>query len=74
MFALVTGASAGIGREIAICLAEKGYDLLLTARSEERLKALSRLCGSGRNAEEAGGRPDRRDRRKHGRMCRSNHL
>ncbi|SFE08188.1 SDR family NAD(P)-dependent oxidoreductase [Flavobacterium phragmitis] len=40
-YALITGASKGIGKSIAYELAEKGYPLLLVARSEEELKALS---------------------------------
>lgn len=40
--ALVTGASSGIGEQFARLLAESGFDLLLTARSEEKLQALRR--------------------------------
>jgi short-subunit dehydrogenase len=39
-WALVTGASKGLGREIALVLAEAGADLILTARSAELLQAL----------------------------------
>ncbi len=41
MKALVTGASSGIGKEIALYLAELGYDLVIVARSTDKLKALS---------------------------------
>lgn len=39
-FALVTGASSGIGREFARLFAEDGWNLVLTARDEERLEAV----------------------------------
>lgn len=38
---LITGASAGIGREIALTFGAHGFDLVLVARREERLKALA---------------------------------
>jgi short-subunit dehydrogenase len=39
--ALVTGASMGIGVDLAECFAKDGYDLILTARSEGALKEVA---------------------------------
>lgn len=42
MYALITGASGGIGKEMSLLLAEKGYDLIIVARRIEKLEELKK--------------------------------
>ena len=42
MRALITGASSGIGRDMAIYLGEKGFDLVIVGRDKERLEEVKR--------------------------------
>ncbi|WP_184545633.1 SDR family NAD(P)-dependent oxidoreductase [Mucilaginibacter sp. FT3.2] len=52
-YALITGASKGIGRAMALLLAQKGYSLLLVARSANELENLTALIKSQYNVEAA---------------------
>src|ERR1700710_1316774 len=50
--ALITGASTGIGAVYADRLAKRGYDLILVARSQEKLSEVAvRLKSTGRRIE-----------------------
>ena len=42
MKALITGASSGMGRDMAKILSQKGYDLILVARDEKRLEEVKK--------------------------------
>lgn len=52
-FAIITGASRGIGAEYARALAARGYDLLLVSRDNDRMQSLaSELVGRHRTTVE----------------------
>ncbi|MBR2375025.1 MAG: SDR family NAD(P)-dependent oxidoreductase, partial [Clostridia bacterium] len=40
-FALITGATGGLGKAFVTALAKRGYGLLLTGRSADKLQALA---------------------------------
>lgn len=42
MKALITGATSGIGRDMAMLLSRKGYDLILASRNKEKMEQLQR--------------------------------
>lgn len=48
---IITGASAGIGRALAIALSQKGSNVALAARNEAGLQDTANLC------RQSGGKP-----------------
>src|ERR1700759_481649 len=50
-FAIVTGASTGIGLELARCCANEGFDLLIAADEPEIEQAAATLRAGGANVE-----------------------
>ncbi len=46
--AIITGASRGIGREVALTLANNGYEVALLSRSKDKLETVSKeIAGNG---------------------------
>src|SRR3954471_13254109 len=50
-FAVITGASSGIGLELAKQFAQHGYDLLVTAETDRLNSAVTELRGMGAQVE-----------------------
>jgi short-subunit dehydrogenase len=50
-WALITGASSGIGKALAFVFAAKGYNLFLTARNEQTLRQVAENCTQEFNIE-----------------------
>ena len=46
MKALITGASSGLGKDFAIQLSQRGYDLVLVARNKKKLGEVKKLCST----------------------------
>lgn len=53
MLAVVTGASSGIGYELAVELARRGYDLVVASAGEHLTTAAQNLRAYGRKVVEA---------------------
>jgi short-subunit dehydrogenase len=53
MLAVVTGASSGIGYELAVELAKRGYDLIVASPGERLTTAAEKLRALGRHVNEA---------------------
>ena len=44
MIALITGGTKGIGKEMAISLSKRGYDLILVSRNDKGLDEIKSKC------------------------------
>ena len=42
MRAVITGATSGIGKEMAVYLSQLGYDLILTGRNQKQLEQMQK--------------------------------
>ncbi len=45
-WAIITGASSGIGRQFALSLAELGYNLFITGRRKDALEETKKMCAN----------------------------
>ena len=46
MKALITGATSGIGRDFAVLLSQKGYDLIIASRNTKKMKQIQKILYS----------------------------